>query len=132
MNLTTVRGFKMVLNEYSIVKGGCSVTNLDDEAQRYAKLFAESKGYNLQEKAVVTKTLVANYIHPIAELKRMDFRIDSSVRLNKNGDISVFCSLIDKTTTKVGVKAHITFAVIDRNSISDRMVGVTRKRKKSI
>ena len=121
----------MLLNEYNIVKGGSIFTKLDDEAHRFAKLFAESKGYNLQEKALLTKRGEIDFIHPIEELRKMDFRIDSSVRFDKNHNISVYCYLFAKQEGKIGAKAHLTFAIIDRNTISGRKVGVIQRKEKS-
>ena len=119
----------MALNEYLVIKGGDITTELDDNAHRFAKMFAESKKINLQEKAILTKSMEINFRHPIKTMRCMDFRLCSSVRFDKNHNISVNCTLVDRKNGKVGAEAHITFSVIDRNSIEGRLVGVTRKRK---
>jgi hypothetical protein len=118
----------MNLNEYNITRGGLSATKIDEEAHKFAKIFAKDKGFDLEENAVVTKSLKVDYKKPIYLLSKTIFSLDSAIRFDKNRDISIFCSLKDKNGT-IGAKGHLTFTIVNKKVLESKVICLHKKKK---
>ena len=122
----------MNLNEYGIVRGGLSFTKLDENAHKHAKVFAQSKNNDLTELAIVTKTVRDfKFLKPIECLNEAIFHLDSAVRYDKNGDISVPCSLRDKDGV-IAVRCRLVFALVAKQKLLSSKCCTKRKKKSKI
>ena len=116
----------MALNEYLITSGGTIFTKADKYAHKMAKFFLSNRGVDLDKVAVLTKRAEIDFRHPIEKMSRIKLSIESTA-YNKNGDVYISCLAIDKSTSQVAGVIHLTFSVIPREEINERLVG---KRKK--
>lgn len=122
----------MNLNEYGIVRGGLSFTKLDENAHRQAKVFAQSKNNDLAELAIVTKAVRDfKFLKPIECLNEAIFHLDSAVRYDKNGDISVPCSLRDKDGV-IAVQCRLVFTAVAKQKLLSSKCCTKRKKKSKI
>lgn len=113
----------MALNEYSIVSGGSIFDKADKLAHKWAKIFLLDRGIDLTGKAVLTKKGEIKYRHPLKKLSKVKIKLED-IKFDKNRDICLYVSIIDKKTEKLADYIHFTFSVKSLDELQELMLGV--------